>query len=61
MFSANILKYQNFSAENFQFLELKKSMYITWASFRNTFSEADILHNPIRYMFLFAVSTLLIN
>ena len=26
-------KYQNFSAENFQFLKLKKSPFIAWASF----------------------------
>ena len=25
----------NFSTENFHFLKLKKSLYITWASFRN--------------------------
>ena len=28
-------KYQNISAENFQFLKLKKSLFIAWASFRN--------------------------
>ena len=28
-------KYQNFSAENFQFLKLIKSLFITWACFRN--------------------------
>ena len=28
-------KYQNNSAENFQFLKLKKSLVFAWASFRN--------------------------
>ena len=28
-------KYQIFSAENFQFLKLKKSLFIAWAIFRN--------------------------
>ena len=28
-------KYQFFSAENFQFLKLKKYMFIAWASFHN--------------------------
>ena len=28
-------KYQKISAENFQFLKFKKSMFIAWASFRN--------------------------
>ena len=34
-FEQNQEKYQNFSAENFQFLKLKKSLYIAWATFRN--------------------------
>ena len=28
-------KYRNFSTENFHFLQLKKTLYIAWASFRN--------------------------
>ena len=28
-------KYQNFSVENFQFIKLKKSLFIAWACFRN--------------------------
>ena len=28
-------KYENFSAENFQFLKLKKSLFIAWACFHN--------------------------
>ena len=34
-FEQKYKKYQNFSAENFQFLTLKKSLFIAWASFRN--------------------------
>ena len=30
-------KYHNFSAKNFQFLKLKKSLYIAWACFRKDF------------------------
>ena len=35
----NKKKYQNFSVENFQFLKLKKSLFIAWASFRNVKKE----------------------
>ena len=35
MFCAKISKYQNFSAENFQFLKLKKSLFIARACFCN--------------------------
>ena len=37
MFAAKIRKISKieFSAENFQILKLKKSLYIAWASFRN--------------------------
>ena len=40
-------KYQNFSVENFQFLELKKSLFIAWASFRNgdfSYGHSDLIH-----------------
>ena len=43
-------KYQKFSTENFQFLQLGKNLYITWACFRNeeTRGVKSILcgHNP---------------
>ena len=35
IWSKNKKKYQKFSAENFQFFKLKKSLFIAWASFRN--------------------------
>ena len=44
MFLAKLRKISNFSAENFQFLKLKKSLYIAWASFRNDVS-AYLYHN----------------
>ena len=31
------------SAENFQFLKLKKSLFIAWASFLNVFSQTEEL------------------
>ena len=34
-------KYQTFSAENFQFSKLKKSLFIAWESFRNVVKDAD--------------------
>ena len=30
-----IIEYQNFSTENFQFLQLEKSLYIAWTCFHN--------------------------
>ena len=35
MFGAKIRKISNFFSRNFQFLQVKKSLYIAWASFRN--------------------------
>ena len=35
MFGAKIRKYPKLSIENFQVLELKKSLYIAWTCFRN--------------------------
>ena len=35
MFLGKILKISFFSNENFQFLQLKKKLYITWTCFRN--------------------------
>ena len=35
--SKNKKKYQKFPTEIFQFLQLKKSLYITWVCFRNEF------------------------
>ena len=37
MFRAKIRKYQIFSAENFQFLKLKRFLYIAWACFHNAY------------------------
>ena len=34
-FEQKLEKYQNFSTENFQFLKLKKSLYIACACFRD--------------------------
>ena len=41
MFRAKLRKYQIVSDENFQFLKLKQSQYIAWASFRNALTEID--------------------
>ena len=46
MFGAKIKnKYQTFSAENFQFLKLKKSLFIAWASFHNDNSNTPRLYS----------------
>ena len=42
-------KYQKFSAENFQFLKLKKSMFIAWASFRNEFKIQSTMFHFFHY------------
>ena len=40
VFCAKIRKNIIFSAENFKFLLLQKSLYITWTCFRNSLQEA---------------------
>ena len=38
-----------FSTENFQFLQLKKNLYITWACFRNEFKSLKIAIYCMRF------------
>ena len=37
-------KYPKFSIENFQFLQLKKSLHIAWTYFRNYLLLHDVIH-----------------
>ena len=53
-------KYQNLSAENFQFSKLKKSLFIAWACFRNGRSSYNHFRSTIK-MILTATSVLSIQ
>ena len=54
-------KYQTFSAENFQFLKLKKSLFIAWATFRNVYQhgwQGENLSMQYRENFLSSIKQL---
>ena len=48
--SKNKKRYQFFSAENVQFLKLKKSLFIAWASFRNDNANRLGIQSAVTYV-----------
>ena len=51
---------KRFSAENFQFLKLKKSLYIAWASFRNLM-QSDLFLKPTCLKFSVSIRFLIFH
>ena len=47
-FEQKLEKCQKFSAEIFQFLKLKKSLFIAWASFRNVLNLNTLQNMPMQ-------------